>query len=52
MNVHNAGATPEYSAAIDKLQWLQEELEREKQQRHQAEHDFEELVGTVAELRA
>ena len=43
---------PGQSAAIDELHRLKAELEREKLQRSQAEQDFEELLGTIDELRA
>lgn len=46
---------PEYrpgeSAAIEQLEQLRGQLERERKQRSQAEADFEELLGTIEELR-
>jgi len=41
---------PGQSAALEELDRLRRELEREKAQRSQAERDFEELLGTVEEM--
>jgi len=45
-----AAFRPGQSAALEELDRLRRELEREKAQRSQAERDFEELLGTVEEM--
>jgi chromosome segregation ATPase len=45
-----AAFQPVQSAALEELDRLRRELEREKVQRSQAERDFEELLGTVEEM--